>query len=972
MSSQPYLHSHNDCKDLNLCPRHKYLVWQQQMYMRQHRPREDENVNMGEAERSWIELINGYRCPESARSEEQREGDWGGGQQIVGRASTDEGYISASAGGGSTSSTDSGESERQPLENKQAYRGERWNSVSSTSASSNEAAAIQPHPLYGQSGGGQMTTVVSEDTYEDYSGRSMVMMPPMNVDAVLAREQDIRDQTRRQVIAELSQFASAIKTEGAPITINNMHQSHTNTMMNSSSGENDTPPRPKSSIEILADSVNRFFESPFNKACFVGITGVGLYLIYNYYTHKWREEELQRKIDANFLLSLIEADEMQHMPFKSGRHKLAGPEGWVVIPIKWGPMIQGNLGGVTEVEGGEHKVEGILARRVHEEDGVGDEYLIKWANEPYQRVSWYPADVLLAEESGAGMRIRKFEERHPRGVDKNVDFSLPSTSSANGDVQMQAAGDSPRRKRSGSAGSDNAAHSDAQAALLDELVDRGLIKEEWLQKERLLTFREDDGRKEWLVKWKGLQMTHATWEVEDSVSVELIDAWYDLNDRSRKNKLKCLTERPKETSEKWLKDFIDIQTDKDGSKKYVYKPTEDTLFDFQIEGVQWLLYNWSQRRGSILADEMGLGKTVQSSVFLSAVMKYSGGGGPCLVVAPLSTLGHWKRELQKWAPSLVTVLFHGNAEDRQLMMDYDMSWVNTDTGEPIFEKSSMRRRIEYKPKFDVMLMSYETLLGMSQYVGSFHWRLLIMDEGHRLKGVDSLAKQKICDRKVMKVDHHVLLTGTPIQNNLQELWSLLNVVDYERFDNWEEFEKSFSFAMAEGSQEKNADDLEHDSEQLQAVLQPYILRRHKTDVMKKVPPKEEVVIEVEFTRLQKKIYRSIYEKNVLQLANNQVIKAMFVNVSMELRKCCAHPYLIQGTEEAQLSSQGADTRGNLEGFVISDDVNTVMSYLVQMSGKMVFLEKLLPRLKQDGQKVLIFSQMTRMLDIIQDYLRWRG
>ncbi|KAF4748573.1 choline dehydrogenase 7, partial [Perkinsus olseni] len=165
-------------------------------------------------------------------------------------------------------------------------------------------------------------------------------------------------------------------------------------------------------------------------------------------------------------------------------------------------------------------------------------------------------------------------------------------------------------------------------------------------------------------------------------------------------------------------------------------------------------------------------------------------------------------------------------------------------------------------------------------------------------------------------------------------------------------------AMAsEGRQGKDGDgdeDMGSASEELQAVLQPYILRRHKTDVMKKVPPKEEVVIEVEFTRLQKKIYRSIYEKNV--------IKAMFVNVSMELRKCCAHPYLIQGTEEAQLSSQAADP----------NDVNTVMTYLVQMSGKMVFLEKLLPRLKEDGQKVLIFSQMTRMLDIIQDYLRWRG
>ncbi|KAF4722916.1 choline dehydrogenase 2 [Perkinsus olseni] len=419
-------------------------------------------------------------------------------------------------------------------------------------------------------------------------------------------------------------------------------------------------------------------------------------------------------------------------------------------------------------------MEAILARRLHPEDSNADEYLIKWANEPYSRVSWHSMEAFLEHDNGAAIRIRKFEERHPREIDKNVDFvaAPPSASAAGvgGDQLMQPSADSPRRKRSGSAGelelhactsryhlgdlvcllqgSTNDASSGPQAALLDELVDRGLIKEEWLQMERLITFREDEGKKQWMVKWKGLQMTHATWEeeygwsgtgdvikgvyVQATIITELIDAWYELNDRSRKAKLQCKSERPAKASEQFLKDFIDVQKDKDGSKKYVYRPTEDTLFDFQIEGVQWLLYNWSQRRGSILADEMGLGKTVQSSVLLSAIMKYSGGGGPCLVVAPLNlaTLkkyssletvdrrcltsplrwGWFDRALAdvcpdgrqrtsfvlQWAPSLVTVLFHGNAEDRQMMMDYDLSWVDTQTGASVFEKSSVRRRVEYK------------------------------------------------------------------------------------------------------------------------------------------------------------------------------------------------------------------------------------------------------------------------------------
>ncbi|KAF4740055.1 hypothetical protein FOZ63_024529 [Perkinsus olseni] len=217
-------------------------------------------------------------------------------------ASSDGGYVTAPNGGGSTSSTDG--SEAAAADKQQQQTGERWNSASTASD------AMQRHGSYAPQGNAQIATTTTsaggEDMmspYDEYAGgSSSMMLPPMNVDAVIVREQDIRDQTRRQVIAELSQFASAIKTEGAPITINNMHQSSTNTMMNSNGNTDDPPERPKSSIEVLADSFNRFFESPFNKVCFVGITSVSLYLVYNYYTHKWREEELQRKIDANFLL----------------------------------------------------------------------------------------------------------------------------------------------------------------------------------------------------------------------------------------------------------------------------------------------------------------------------------------------------------------------------------------------------------------------------------------------------------------------------------------------------------------------------------------------------------------------------------------------------------------------------------------------------------------------------------------------
>mmetsp|Transcript_15632 Transcript_15632/g.15418 ORF Transcript_15632/g.15418 Transcript_15632/m.15418 type:complete len:244 (+) Transcript_15632:14-745(+) len=207
-------------------------------------------------------------------------------------SSSDGGYATAGNGGGSTDGSEA--SDKQPTT-------ERWNSVSTTSDGVQRRG--NPQAITNTSIGGDELVSTPYDDYAAVGGPSSgMMMPPMNVDAVIVREQDIRDQTRRQVIAELSQFASAIRTEGTPITINNMHQSSTNTMMNSNTDNDAGRMPPKSSIEILADSINRFFESPFNKACFLGITSVSLYLVYGYYTHKWREEEMQRKIDANFLL----------------------------------------------------------------------------------------------------------------------------------------------------------------------------------------------------------------------------------------------------------------------------------------------------------------------------------------------------------------------------------------------------------------------------------------------------------------------------------------------------------------------------------------------------------------------------------------------------------------------------------------------------------------------------------------------
>ncbi|KAF4676627.1 choline dehydrogenase 7 [Perkinsus chesapeaki] len=507
--------------------------------------------------------------------------------------------------------------------------------------------------------------------------------------------------------------------------------------------------------------------------------------------------------------------------------------------------------------------------------------------------------------------------------------------------------------------------------LLDNLIERDIIKGEWLQMDSVLTFNED---KEWLVKWRALPLTQATWEHENDIPEDLLTNWRNINNKKRKVRMKAIMNRPKDASDTWynnnIEDDNNNKVDDNTCHKYYYKPIDEQLFDFQVQGVQWLLYNWSQSRGSILADEMGLGKTVQSSVFISAVHDLTGGVGPCLVVAPLSTLGHWKRELAKWAPALHTVVFHGSQHERPLIQDYIINWVDINTGKTIKEKNAAKGDINYKPKFDVVVASYETVIQTPSAFNCYHWRLMIMDEGHRLKGVDSLAKQVICDRNKMKVDHHLLLTGTPIQNNLQELWSVLNVVDRKTFNNWDVFYDKYGSVVCDNDDNTDGDDNTAAANELVNVMKPYILRRHKTDVMKQVPPKEEVVISVEFTRMQRKVYKSIYERSFCQLAaadagGGIIDTSQYKNICMQLRKCLAHPYLLDNVEEEHI--RAANENSN-----ISSHDELVMKSLIEMSGKMVFIDKLLPRLIETKQKALIFSQMTRALDVIEDYLLYKG
>ena len=362
-----------------------------------------------------------------------------------------------------------------------------------------------------------------------------------------------------------------------------------------------------------------------------------------------------------------------------------------------------------------------------------------------------------------------------------------------------------------------------------------------------------------LIKWKSLPYDEASWEVEADVkNKKKIDQFFAINTFIADLHLKVV---PRPKPDRW----------RPADPKHVYK-NGNTLREYQIEGISWLTFCWLNGRNCILADEMGLGKTVQSVTFLQE-MANQGVRGPYLVLVPLSTIGNWNREFETWTDFNV-IVYHGSTPSRQLLQDYEF----------YFKPEALRGETKQKNvvKFNALITTYEVLLSDVQLFCQFKWRSCIIDEAHRLKNKNCKLMEGL---RYMDVEHKVLLTGTPLQNNVEELFSLLNFLEPQQFHSSVEFMQEFG-------------DLKTDTQvtKLQAVLKPMMLRRLKEDVEKNLAPKEETIVEVELTNTQKKYYRAILEKNFQFLAKGTTAANMpnLMNTMMELRKCCNHPYLING------------------------------------------------------------------------------
>ncbi|XP_030921247.1 chromodomain-helicase-DNA-binding protein 1-like isoform X2 [Geospiza fortis] len=423
------------------------------------------------------------------------------------------------------------------------------------------------------------------------------------------------------------------------------------------------------------------------------------------------------------------------------------------------------------------------------------------------------------------------------------------------------------------------------------------------------------GYPDYYCKWQGLPYSECSWEDGALIAKKFqtcIDEYFSRNQSKTTpfKDCKILKQRPR---------FVALKK----QPSYIGGHDSLELRDYQLNGLNWLAHSWCKGNSCILADEMGLGKTVQTISFLNYLFHEHQLYGPFLLVVPLSTLTSWQREIQTWAPQMNAVVYLGDITSRNMIRTHE--WMHPQT-----------KRL----KFNILLTTYEILLKDKSFLGGLNWVFIGVDEAHRLKNDDSLLYKTLVD---FKSNHRLLITGTPLQNSLKELWSLLHFIMPEKFSSWEDFE------------EEHGKGREFGYASLHKELEPFLLRRVKKDVEKSLPAKVEQILRMEMSALQKQYYKWILTRNYKALSKgSKGSTSGFLNIMMELKKCCNHCYLIKPPDDNEFYNK-----------------QEALQHLIRSSGKLILLDKLLIRLRERGNRVLIFSQMVRMLDILAEYLKYR-
>ncbi|KAK4274486.1 hypothetical protein QN277_017696 [Acacia crassicarpa] len=516
------------------------------------------------------------------------------------------------------------------------------------------------------------------------------------------------------------------------------------------------------------------------------------------------------------------------------------------------------------------------------------QYLVKWKGLSYLHCSWVPEKEFL-----------KAYKTHPRLKTKVNNFHRQMSSVNTSDEDFVA------------------------------------IRPEWTTIDRIIACRGDD-EKEYLVKWRELSYDECSWEFESDISEFQAEIERFNRFQSRSRKL-VISNKQKGS----VRDGAELMRHQKEFHQCEHSPeflSGGTLHPYQLEGLNFLRFSWSKQTHVILADEMGLGKTIQSIAFLASLFQEN--ISPHLVVAPLSTLRNWEREFATWAPQMNVVMYVGSSQARAVIREYEFYFPKSQ--KKLKKKKSGQIVSESKQdriKFDVLLTSYEMINLDSASLKPIKWECMIVDEGHRLKNKDSKLFSSL---KQYSSRHRVLLTGTPLQNNLDELFMLMHFLDAGKFGSLEEFQEEF----------KDINQEEQIS-RLHKMLAPHLLRRVKKDVMKELPPKKELILRVELSSEQKEYYKAILTRNYQILTRRGGAQISLINVVMELRKLCCHPYMLEGVEP------------------YIQDAKESYKKLLESSGKLQLLDKMMVKLKEQGHRVLIYSQFQHMLDLLEDYCSYK-
>uniref|UniRef100_A0A3B4DZ60 SWI/SNF related, matrix associated, actin dependent regulator of chromatin, subfamily a, member 2 n=1 Tax=Pygocentrus nattereri TaxID=42514 RepID=A0A3B4DZ60_PYGNA len=454
----------------------------------------------------------------------------------------------------------------------------------------------------------------------------------------------------------------------------------------------------------------------------------------------------------------------------------------------------------------------------------------------------------------------------------------------------------------------------------------------------------------------------------DAPKSSQLEAWLEMNPGAESEEKKIIDPNSDEVSETAAKHIIEsakqdvddeysVQAGETSSQSYygvahaVIEKVEKqssllingTLKQYQIQGLEWMVSLYNNNLNGILADEMGLGKTIQTIALITYLMEYKRLNGPYLIIVPLSTLSNWVYELDKWAPSIVKIAYKGTPSMRRSLVPQLRSG-----------------------KFNVLITTYEYIIKDKHILAKIRWKYMIVDEGHRMKNHHCKLTQVLNTHYV--APRRLLLTGTPLQNKLPELWALLNFLLPTIFKSCSTFEQWFNapFAMTGERVDLNEEETILIIRRLHKVLRPFLLRRLKKEVESQLPEKVEYVIKCDMSAIQKVLYRHMQGKGILLTDGSEKDKKgkggakTLMNTIMQLKKICNHPYMFQHIEESF-----AEHLGYPNGIINGPD-------LYRASGKFELLDRILPKLQATNHRVLLFCQMTSLMTIMEDYFAYRN